>query len=55
MFENLVINNPIRRHLADFYGISDDGIEYDRRWIASIHITFINADERPDRHDLDPA
>jgi len=51
MFESLIINNPIRRHLADFWHFEHDGIEYDRRWDSVDHIYFINADERPDRHD----
>jgi hypothetical protein len=51
MFENLVINNPIKRHVADFWSFEHHCIEYDRRWDGVDQIYLINADERRDRLD----
>jgi len=51
MFANVIVNNPIKRHAADFWNFRHDKIESDARWHAVDQIFIINADERPDRYD----
>ncbi len=50
-FENVVVNNPVRRHAADFWRFRHDQVECDARWdgIDAIHV--INLDRRGDRWD----
>jgi hypothetical protein len=50
-FENVVVNNPIRRHVADFWDFAYDRVEYDERWEAVDRIFIINAAQRRDRYD----
>lgn len=50
-FTNVVVNNPIRRHVADFWRFRHERVEYDRRWEKVDHIFVINADRRNDRYD----
>lgn len=51
MFGNIVVNNPIRRHVADFWYFRHDSVEYDPRWEPVDQICIINADRRRDRFD----
>jgi glycosyl transferase family 25 len=51
IFENIVINNPIRRHVSLFGKFHHDQVEYDPRWDHVGQIYIINADDRPDRYD----
>lgn len=51
MFDNVVINNPIRRHVADFWSFRHDSVEHDPRWDGVDRIFIINAAERCDRYD----
>jgi hypothetical protein len=51
MFGNVVVNNPIRRHVADFWSFRHDAVEYDRRWDGVGQIFIINVDTRRDRYD----
>jgi len=51
LFGNIVVNNPIKRHVADFWRFRHDVIEYDRRWDGVDQIFIINADDRRDRYD----
>jgi hypothetical protein len=51
MFGNVVVNNPIKRHVADFWSLRHDRVEYDRRWDGVDQIFIINAAERRDRYD----
>lgn len=50
-FSNVVVNNPIRRHVADFWTFQHGRVEYDSRWEGLDHIFIINVDERVDRYD----
>ncbi len=50
-FANLVVNNPIRRHCADFWRLDHDLVESDRRWQGVNQIYVINVDDRLDRRD----
>ena len=51
MFANVVVNNPIKRHVTDFWNFRHNRVEYDRRWEAVDRIFIINVDERCDRFD----
>jgi hypothetical protein len=51
MFGNVVVNNPIKRHVADFRQFRHDAVEFDARWNPVERIFIINADDRPDRYD----
>ncbi len=51
MFANVVVNNPIKRHVADFWNFRHDCVESDRRWNAVDRIFIINLDRRRDRYD----
>jgi hypothetical protein len=51
VFDSVVINNPIKRHLADFWKFEHDAVEYDERWEGVDHIFVINSRDRPDRWD----
>ena len=51
MFGNVVVNNPIRRHVADFWKFQHDVVESDSRWAGVDRIFVINVDERVDRYD----
>ncbi len=51
IFENVVVNNPIKRHVATFGEFNYHEVEYDRRWDGVGQIYIINADHRPDRYD----
>ena len=51
MYGNVVVNNPIRRHIADFWNFQHDVVESDRRWAAVDRVFIINMKERPDRYD----
>lgn len=51
VFENVVVNNPMKRHLATFGELKYHEVEYDRRWDGIGQIYIINADDRPDRYD----
>ncbi len=50
-FNNVVVNNPIRRHVADFWTFQHARVEYDSRWDGIDRIFIINVDERIDRYD----
>jgi hypothetical protein len=50
-FANLVVNNPIKRHLSDFWAFRHDRVESDRRWEPIDQIYVINLDDRKDRFD----
>jgi hypothetical protein len=50
-YANIVVNNPIRRHAADFWRLKHDAVESDRRWQRIDRILIINADGRADRWD----
>ena len=51
MFGNVVANNPIRRHVADFWRFTHDNVESDPRWAGVDQIFVINMEERLDRYD----
>ena len=51
LFENLIINNPVKRHVASYWDLSHDHVEYDKRWEDVEKIYIINGDDRPDRYD----
>ena len=50
MFGNVVFNNPIRRHVADYWKFQHDRVESDPPW-ACHQIFIINVKERLDRYD----
>jgi hypothetical protein len=50
-FANVVVNNPIRRHVASFGELPQDIVEFDPRWNGIARIVVINADHRADRYD----
>jgi GR25 family glycosyltransferase involved in LPS biosynthesis len=51
MFDNIVVNNPIKRHVATFGDLPYHKFEYDARWEGVERIYIINFDHRPDRYD----
>lgn len=51
VFDNVVVNNPIKRHVADFWTFDHDRVEYDSRWERVERIFIINSSRRPDRLD----
>jgi hypothetical protein len=51
MYANVVVNNPIRRHVSDFWTFRHDEVESDPRWSGVDQIFVINMDERSDRYD----
>lgn len=50
-FENVVVNNPIRRHVGGFGELPHDTFESDSRWDGVSRIVVINAEHRRDRYD----
>ncbi len=50
-FDNVVVNNPIRRHVGGFGDLPYDSAEADPRWSGIASIVIINADDRVDRYD----
>jgi hypothetical protein len=50
-FANVVVNNPIKRHVASFWEFEHDRVEYDVRWDSVDRIYLINAGSRVDRFD----
>jgi hypothetical protein len=50
-FENVVVNNPIKRHVADFWRFAHEHVEHDPRWDAVELILIINRAKRLDRYD----
>jgi GR25 family glycosyltransferase involved in LPS biosynthesis len=50
-FANVVVNNPIKRHIADFWNFDHGRVEYDARWDGVDRILIINVDGRVDRWD----
>jgi glycosyl transferase family 25 len=50
-FPNIVVNNPIKRHVFDFWNFRHDRVEYDARWESIDQIFVINLAERLDRYD----
>lgn len=50
-FENVVVSNPILRHVASFGELPYDVVEADPRWNGVARIAIINADYRLDRYD----
>ncbi len=50
-FDNVVVNNPIRRHVGGFGDLPYDVVEADPRWSGIAAIVVINADDRVDRYD----
>ncbi len=50
-FDNVVVNNPIRRHVGGFGDLPYDIVEADPRWDGIASIVIINADDRVDRYD----
>src|SRR6185437_283076 len=50
-FENVVVNNPIRRHVGGFGELPYDRFESDPRWDGVSRIVVINAEHRVDRRD----
>lgn len=51
LFDNVVVNNPIKRHVSMFGALRHDVVEFDSRWNGVDRIFVINADDRPDRYD----
>jgi hypothetical protein len=51
MFGNVVVNNPVRRHIADFWALRHDVVESDPRWNDVEQIYIINVEARRDRLD----
>lgn len=50
-FENVVVNNPIRRHVGGFGELPHDTFEFDPRWDGVSRIVLINVEHRTDRYD----
>jgi hypothetical protein len=51
VYANVVVNNPVRRHVADFGRFRHDVVEADPRWDAVEQVFVINSDARQDRYD----
>lgn len=51
MFGNVVVNNPIKRHVADFWTFRHECVESDGRWQSVDQIFVINVEGRHDRYD----
>jgi hypothetical protein len=50
-FDNVIANNPVRRHVADFWSFTHDRVESDERWDGIDQVLIINLDSRRDRLD----
>ncbi|MEO5826735.1 MAG: hypothetical protein ABIR59_12665, partial [Gemmatimonadales bacterium] len=50
-YANIVSNNPIKRHVADFWRFRHDRVESDPRWDGVEQVFVINLDDRLDRLD----
>lgn len=50
-FENVVVNNPIRRHVGGFGELPHDRFESDPRWDGVTRIVVISVEHRLDRRD----
>lgn len=50
IFDSLIINNPIRRHLKYFWDLSHDIVESNPVWDPVDRIYIVNLDERMDRY-----
>jgi hypothetical protein len=50
-FDNVVVNNPIRRHVSGFGEFTYDAVEFDPRWERVDQIYVINVAHRKDRYD----
>jgi hypothetical protein len=50
-YENVVVNNPIRRHVGDFGDLPYDTFQFDERWSGISTIAIINDAHRLDRRD----
>lgn len=46
---NLIISNPIKRHVSLFWNLQHDRVEYDPGWERVDRIYVLNADHRVDR------
>lgn len=51
MFGNIVVNNPIRRHVASFSDLEHDAVEHDAAWEPLGRLYVLNTAHRPDRYD----
>ena len=51
MYGNVVVNNPVRRHVSDFWRFGHDAVEWDPRWRGVDQIYVVNMDQRVDRYD----
>lgn len=49
IYENIAVNNPIKRHVANFWDLQHQIVEYDPAWERVEQIYVINIDERIDR------
>lgn len=49
VFENIVVNNPIKRHVSSFWALPHDAVEADERWREVDAIYLINSKSRLDR------
>lgn len=49
IFENVVVNNPVKRHVSSFWDLEHDTVEYHPAWEAAEQIYVINIDKRTDR------
>src|SRR5689334_16831293 len=43
IYENVVVNNPIKRHVASFWDLGHDAVEYDSAWESIGQIYILNA------------
>lgn len=50
-FSGVVVNNPVKRHIADFWKFNHHDVESDRHWNGVDRIAIINAGHRRDRLD----
>jgi hypothetical protein len=50
-YENIVVNNPIKRHAASFWSLSHDSVEYHSAWEDVGQIYILNVAHRSDRYD----
>jgi hypothetical protein len=50
-YENIVVNNPIKRHVASFWDLEHDSVEYDNAWENVEQIYILNVAHRLDRYD----
>jgi hypothetical protein len=51
VFENIIVNNPVKRHVSLFCNLPHDVVEYNSSWESVNQIFILNIGSRTDRYD----